>query len=184
MRRVLPLLLLLGACAPAAQSPLDTPTAAPARVESKEGGYDIQLSRADHPVASELSAPVDRAWAAALEAYRGLGLRLDQADAARHQAHGRMVARRLLNGTRLSDYFDCGNEASGAIADTWRLSIEAQLGVGPGRSPGSSVMASMFTVRASPVEGTSTSVSQCSSRGVLELRLADMTRQNLGAAPK
>lgn len=176
MRRYVAALFLLAGCAPAAQGPLQTPTGAPPRVEETSSGYDIRLDPSGRPTSTSFDVAVDKLWPVAMQAYTKLGLKADRVDAVRHQVAGRLVVRRQLNGRPLSEFVDCGHEISGSIADTWRLTIDSQMAVGPGTTAASSVLGSMLTVRATPVEGTSTTLTQCASRGALETLLAQNIR--------
>jgi hypothetical protein len=179
MRRLLPIALFLAACAPSAGSTLSPAPQAPARVEETGSGYDIRLSHDNAPVGATFAVPVDRLWPIALQAYTSLGLRADATDAAGHQVQTRsMVVRRRLAGEPLSAYFDCGTELAGSIADFWRLRIDAAMAVTPVTADSARV-ATMVRVTATPVEGTSTTVTECSSRGRLEGKLASAIRAAL-----
>jgi len=184
MRWSLATFLLLAACAPAAQSPLQAPAQLPARVEPNASGYDIVLNRSEQPLGQTFAAPPDRVWPLALAAYTVAGLRIDGSDAVRYQVQTRgQVLRRQLHGESLSAYFDCGTEISGSIADTWRLKVDALMAVGPASTRDSSHVATMLTISASPVEGTSSQVTQCSSKGRLEMEIAQTIRQALARQP-
>lgn len=181
MRWTVAVVLLCAACgATAGQGPLQSPTQLPARIEPSAGGYDVTLSRSDQPLGQVFAAPVDRVWPLAVAAYTAAGLRIDGTDDARHLVQTRgQILRRQLAGRTLSTYFECGNELSGTIADTWRLTLSAHMGAGPGATPDSTRLQTMITVTASPVEGTSAQISPCSSKGRLEQEIAGTVRAAL-----
>ncbi len=181
MRWTMSALLFCAACGTAAgQGPLQGPAQMPARIDQSAGGYDVVLSRSDQPLGQAFPAPPDRVGPLAVAAYAAAGLRIDGTDNARHLVETRGQAlRRRLDGHSLSTYFDCGNELSGNIADTWRLTLNARMAVGPGATPDSARLQTMITVSATPVEGTSTQVSPCTSKGQLELQIAGIVRDSL-----
>ena len=181
MRSLLPTLaLIVAACAPAAQTPLQAPVQAPARIDETGSGYDVHLNPAGQPVGEEVAAPLAKAWPLAVDAYARAGLRIDGSDPAQHIVQTRgQIMRRQFNGRSLSNYFDCGTELSGNIADSWRIKVDAHMAVGPGTGSESSQVATMLTVTATPVEGTSASVTQCSSRGLLEATITQYVKDAL-----
>ena len=180
MRWSIASLLLCVACAPTTQGPIEAPTQMPARLDPNAGGYDVVLNPSEQPLAQAFAAPLDRVWPLAVAAYTTAGLRVDGSDAARHEVQTRgQVMRVQLKGRALSTIFDCGTDIAGSIADSWRLKVDARLAVGPATTPDSSRVATMFTVNASPVEGTSARVTPCSSKGVLERDIARTIRQAL-----
>lgn len=172
--------LVCAACASAGQSSIQAPAQPPARIDATGGGYDVMLNNAGQPVGQRFAAPPDRVWPIAVAAFSAVGLRIDGTDARLHQVETRgQVLRRQLNGISLSVYFDCGNEMSGSIADSWRLRVDARMAVTPAASADSAQVMTLLSVNASPVEGTSTQLSQCSSRGRLEARIAQVIREAL-----
>ncbi len=172
--------LLCAACASAAPEAIQAPAQLPARVDPNAAGYDVVLNRADQPIGLRFGAPADRVWPLALAAYAAVGLRVDGTDAAQHQVQTRgQVLRQRLNGIALSSYFDCGSELSGSIADSWRLKLDASMAVAPGASADSSSLQTLLVATASPIEGTSAQVSPCSSRGQLEMKIAQLVRDAL-----
>lgn len=181
MRWTLSVVLLCAACgASARQGPLQAPAQAPARIDATPSYYDIQVSRSDHPIGQAYGAPPDRVWPVALAAYAAAGLRVDGSSAAQRQVQTQgQVLRRSLKGVALSSYFDCGHELSGSIADSWRLKIDARMAVGSGGSRDSSIVQTLVSVSASPVEGTSTELRGCASKGALEARIAQAIGQAL-----
>jgi hypothetical protein len=181
MRRLMPMLALLAACAPATTPPIETPAQPPPRVQATTSGYDVTLNSNSEAMGTNFDQPVDRIWPLAVEAFTRVGLHIDASDLAAHQVRGKITLRRQLNGRSLSNYFDCGNEMTGTIADIWRVSVDARMGVGPGSTSGTSVVATMLTVTATPVEGTSTTVTQCSSKGQLEAMITSTIRKLLAA---
>lgn len=181
MRRLLPTLVLIAAaCAPAPQSPLQAPVQAPARINETGGGYEVRLNPSGQPVAETVNGSVAKVWPVAVDAYARAGLRIDGSDPAQHIVQTRgQIMRRVLNGRSLSNYFDCGTELSGNIADSWRIKVDAHMAVGPGANAESSQLATMLTVTATPVEGTSASLTQCSSKGLLEQTIATYLNEAL-----
>lgn len=177
MRRLIALAVVSLGCAPAAKTPLEAPSQVPPRVQATTSGYDVLLNSNAQPVGGVVAAPVDKVWPAAVDAFTRVGLKIDESDAASHQVRGRVTIRRQLNGKSLSSYFNCGSEMTGAIADTWRITVEARMGVGPGAKPETSIVQTMLEVTARPIEGTSTTVTPCSSNGQLETILANTVRK-------
>ncbi len=179
MRWLIASALACAACASAGQGSIQAPAQPPARIDPTSGGYDIMLNNAGQPVGQLVAAPMDRVWPIAVAAYTAAGLRIDGSDATRHEVQTRgQVLRRELKGVSLSAYFDCGNEMSGSIADSWRIRIDGRMAVTLAAADSSQVT-TLLEVSASPVEGTSAQVSRCSSRGRLEAHIARIIREAL-----
>ncbi len=173
-------LLLMAACAPATQSAIQTPADMPARVDSRGNGYDFRLNAAGEALGNVFAAPVDKVWPLAVDAYGRVGLKIDASDPVGHKLQTRgQVVRRHLNGRALSTYFDCGSDITGTLADVWRLKIDAQMAVAPGMTADSARVATLLTVTATPVEGTSTTVTPCQSKGQLEGMIARLVADGL-----
>ncbi len=181
MRRLLPTLVLIAAaCAPAAQSPLQAPVQAPARIDETGSGYDVRVNPAGQPLGESVAGTVAKVWPIAVDAYARAGLRIDGSDPGQHivQTRGQPM-RRVLNGRSLSSYFDCGTELSGSIADSWRIKVNAHMAVSPGLTADSAHVATLLEISATPVEGTSNSLTQCSSKGLLEATIAKYVKEGL-----
>lgn len=174
MRRVLSIVVLLVACTPGAGSTSGPAPEAPSQINRTTGGYDVQLANAAKPVAATLPISPARLWPIALHAYTSLGLRADVVDSVGHRVWTRReAAYHSMAHQRLSSLFDCGSDLTGAIADDWRLQVNALMAVAPAESPDHSSVVMSMVVTATPVGGSSSTVTQCSSRGRLEAMLLD-----------
>lgn len=181
MRRLWPMVVLLAGCAPAAQAPLPPGPAASPRIERTTGGYNVRVGSDERTVEATFPVAPARLWPIALRAYTELGLRADSTDPAAHSVRTRgMVAYGRMAGRRLSDFFDCGADLGGAIADSWRVRIDAWMAVSPAGSADSASLATVMAATATPVGGADSDVTPCSSRGRLEAMLVDAVRKALG----
>ncbi len=177
MRRLLwTAALLSAACTPAPRTPLQAPPVALPQVITNEpdGGLRVITSATGQPIGRSYAVSPDKLWPIAIDAYARIGLRIDGSDPGRRMVQTRALQlRRRLNGAALSSYFDCGNEMTGPIADSWRLTLNGTMSVSPGLSADSSHVTTMLTVVARPFEGNSASSPACTSTGRLEMALAN-----------
>ncbi len=185
MRRLMATVaLLLAACASAPPSPLKAPSTALPQVITNEpdGGVRIITNAAGQPIGRAFRVPPDKLWPIAIDAYARVGLRIDGSDPAQHMVQTRaQQIRRKLGETALSAYFDCGTEMTGAIADTWRLTLDGRMAVSPSLAGDSSHVVTMLTAVARPIEGNSASATACSSTGRLEAAVARAIGESLSA---
>ncbi len=159
--------LLLAACLWAAPARAQTPVRSDQAVE-------IQINRADAPVAAAFALPAARLWPLALLAYLRAGLRVSASDPVHRRVTTKgQVLWNQLKGHPLSDYFDCGRLPTGPIADRWRLHLDAQLAVLPRPAADSSGVAMVMVATSEPTDGSSSSGTPCMSRGTLERAITD-----------
>ncbi len=135
---------------------------------------EIQINRADAPVAATFAVPAARLWPLALLAYMRTGLKVSASDPVhRRITTQNQVLWNQLKGHSLSDFFDCGRLPTGPIADRWRLHLNAQLAVLPRPTADSSGVAMVMVATSEPTDGSSSSGTPCVSRGTLERAITD-----------
>ncbi len=174
MRRWSSIVILLAACAPAAGAPSGPGPQAPSEISRNTGGYDVRLRSDAKPVEATLPVSPARLWPIALRAYTSVGLRADVVDSVGHRVETRrLMAHFRMANHRLSSLFDCGTNLTGDIADSWRLAIDAQMAVVPEGAPDRARVAMSVMATATPVGGSGSSVTPCSSSGRLEAMLLD-----------
>lgn len=174
------LCILLASCASAPQNPLPS-SAAPARVLEDESGASLRLSPETSTSESVLAAPVERVWALLPSTYETLGIPAQPLDAASHTYGTRKFTGSRIGGKRASEYIRCGNEGAGPSATS---ALRMQLAVATSvqaAAPGRTVLRTQITGSATPVDGSSTGVLLCASRGNLEEQIAALLAQRLAA---
>lgn len=132
-------------------------------------------------VEATLAATPDAAWPALMEVYRELGLEPTVIDErTRTLGVRRFRVRPRLAGARPSAFLDCGQTASGTIADVYTVELDAVTTLRPRPAGGSTVQTSVGARAVNPT-GSSTPVG-CGSSGSLEGRIAQLLRQKTGEA--
>lgn len=168
----LPLVLagLLVACGAGEAGMVSTPP--PRDVTVAFGDIMIERTVEAGTVRHELLAPANAAWSALADAYRDLGLEIATSNTrTRTVGNMRLTARRTLAGEPMARFFNCGTSPVGApMANTHRLEIRILSRVVE-EGDRHSRLETDLEARAYPV-GTSTRATECSSRGVLEDRIA------------
>jgi hypothetical protein len=142
------------------------------------GGGNLTLTSNAQAHVSRISAPIEKTWIAMPGAFEALSIPITSVDTLTHVvANEGFKLRRQLGSTPLSRFIDCGTTQIGENADSYdvHLTISVQLRPEEG---GITRLETMFEAMAKPVS-FSREYSRCSSRGVLEARIADAVKAQL-----
>ncbi len=180
MRRSLLLLLSLGTVQACSASTSAAPSTRPA--VQTIGGADagrttlVATSAAD---VSQLSYAADAVWRVLPSVFDSLAIPLSTVDQARKEiGNTGLKVRRRLGNVPLSRYLDCGNTQMDPNADNYDIVLTVLSRVTPN---GVTAATLTTTVEAQARPATySQAYSRCSSKGGLELRLADLVKARLG----
>ncbi|MCY4397848.1 MAG: hypothetical protein OXE96_00675 [Gemmatimonadetes bacterium] len=85
---------------------------------------------------------------------------------------------RRVGGDRMSTFFNCGNNMTGRLADQYEVTLSV-ITVLTAREPDSTQVRSVVDASARPREVSGNRI-HCASRGVLELRIAQLVAEALG----
>lgn len=91
----------------------------------------------------------------------------------------RFVATRTLNGERLSEYFDCGMNPAGHIADQARVQMNILTTVTP-LTPTSSQISTRIEANARQLNAANRDPLGCSTRGRLEIIISELAKRRVG----
>lgn len=181
MRRLLPMLLLpLFGCASGstqAGSPdvIDPPPEPPPAAESAGVGYYIRLNRDDGISTATIDGRRPAVFQALLSAFEEVGLKIGGADQVRGVVQSeRTIATRQLGGQRLSDLLTCGATLTGDRADSWRIELDVMAQVQP-EGTEKTRLTTRFQATARTTDGTGRNPIACTTRGVLEQKIAEAT---------
>ena len=165
-------LLLLTACATA---PAPLPTTGPhAGVTDTETGTLIKLSDAPTTVSISLDAPPARIWAALPAVYSSLGIKPETNDAATMTIGTQAFTGSRLGGKRTLDWMRCGNQGAGPSSGGMVRTRFAITTVARPAANDKTDLVTTVTGTATPVEGTSTGATACSSTGDLEQKIREL----------
>jgi hypothetical protein len=176
-------LLVVAACASSGST--SSTAARPATETIRIQGAGALSTAASGPSTSArtLAAPIDRAWRALPAVYDSLGIAVATVDAASHTiGNPALKARFRLGKTSLSRYLDCGDTQMGPSADSYEVTINVTTRLTAPEAASTAVETSLEAT-ARPVQFAQ-APSRCSSKNVLEPRVADMLAKLLGAAPQ
>jgi hypothetical protein len=142
------------------------------------GGGNLTLTSNAQAYVRRMPAPIEKVWIAMPAAFEALSIPITRVDTLTHSiANEGFKLRRQLGSTPLSRFIDCGSTQIGENADSYdvHFTISVQLRQEEG---GVTKLETMFEAMAKPVS-FSREYSRCSSRGVLEARLADAVKAQL-----
>lgn len=126
---------------------------------------------------SDVAAPAEKTFAAALQVLDTLGLPVERADSARSVAfHSRLVASGKLARRAVSQSLRCGGGITGDHADVWRVSIAYAVYVDRVAPDRSRVGVALFA-RALDTQGVSKPPIICGSKGALEHEISRRVRE-------
>lgn len=176
----IPCLLLLSACSTAGTSPMGGGPDVPVSHNPTGTGGDFNI-QPDLVVASlDVPAAREEAWPALLRTFEELEIPLREVDGATYTVrNSRWVVSRRVGGQRLSTFLDCGRNASGYNADTYRLRLEIASRV-VAQGAGRSRVETQIQGIGQNMEGTSNSRVTCTSNHQLEYAIAQRVRDLLG----
>lgn len=153
-------------------------TAAPreetTRIVSEGGSTDLRTTRSDPTATFAIAAPPERVFDALSVVYQELGLTVNVLDTrARRIGVESARTRRVLGGTRLSRYLQCGDRLTGPIAESDEITITLLTQVVP--SGDASTLRTLVDARARPI-GVSGNPVNCATTGGLEERIVELVR--------
>lgn len=171
-------IVLLAACA---SNPGGTARTETVRVATNNGGT-VQISSVttDRPLTHTVPAAIEDVWRVLPAVFDSLGIPVtERQQASRTIANTGVRLRRKLGNVSLHQYIDCGNAQGGPNAETYEVFFSFQTQVMAGRDAGSAQLSTLLQPLARPVNFSGDWV-RCSSKGVLEAKIADVTKAKLG----
>ena len=166
------ILLLLAACATA---PAPLPTTGPnTGMTDTETGTLIKLSDAPTTVSISLDAPPSRIWAGLPAVYSSLGIKPETNDASTMTIGTQAFTGSRLGGKRTLDWMRCGNQGAGPSSGGM---VRTRFTINTVARPASNDKTDLVTTvtgTATPVEGTSTGATACTSTGDLEQKIREL----------
>lgn len=168
--------VVLSACASSNPVPARAPTET-IRVLGAGGGA---LTLTSSTVANVSSIPfsVDQVWRVLPAVYDSLGIPISTLDAAqRIIGNAGLKLRRQLGKVSLSRYIECGSTQIGQNADSYDVHLSVITTVQPDEA-GMATVATTLEARAKPITFAQ-DYSRCTSKGVLEKRVADAVKRRL-----
>jgi hypothetical protein len=124
-------------------------------------------------VETDVGAPAMEVWQTATDAYRKLGIEITLSEPGKRVGNRQLRVRRELDGSRLSRFFRCGVDATGRTnADRYIITINVVTEVVPVSDLQSRLQTSVAATARTP-SGQSNDPVVCTSRGLLEERIAD-----------
>ncbi|WP_337169412.1 hypothetical protein [Gemmatimonas aurantiaca] len=112
-------------------------------------------------------------------AYDSLGIPITGLDPAKKTIENSGVKiRNRLGKMPISTYLDCGNSQIGPNADSYDVYLNVSTKVTPGPAAGTARLATLLEAQARPATYNQ-AYSVCSTRGVLEQKLADVVKARL-----
>ena len=160
-------------------------TPGPARPETESvriGGAErnnMRLTSITQTNVTPINFPIGKAWHAMPAAFDALSIPITTVDTARHtMSNDGFKLRRQLGSTPLSRYIECGTTQIGENADSYEIFITVVARLEEDKDSGLTAMHTTFEAMARPI-AFSREYSRCSSKGVLEKRLADAVKAQL-----
>lgn len=170
--------LLAAGCSTTGSAPADVRP--PQVVRTGEGSAMVTVEPKIASMATTVAAPPERVWAALSPAYGDLGISVTESDEnARTLGNGRFNVMRRLGQVQLSRLLECGNSASGNIADTYRVRMAVRSVVMPEGS-GSRIVTSV-EASARTAEGTSNQTVACVANDQIAQMIAQRVRLRLAS---
>ena len=174
------LVLLLAACATAQNEPQPTiETSAEEVTIQTTGGTGLRLTVDRDPSRHKVAAPLRTSWGQLAKVYEELSIPLEFADNRGNRAgNTRFNVTRMLAGRSMSTFLRCGIGAAGPLADTHRIRMNILTEL---RAVGdSTAVFTQIDARATPVDGTNTTATVCSSSGALESAIVALLKYHVG----
>jgi hypothetical protein len=169
---VLPLLAVITGCASTTPGPTSSPTST-VRVMG-EGGGALTLTSSTMANVTTIPFSIDQVWRVLPAVYDSLSIPITTVEPSKHLvANEGFKLRQTLGKTPLSRYIDCGATQIGANADSYDVYMTIVTHADAG-SEGTK-LSTTLEAAAKPVS-FSQAYSRCTSRGVLETRIADVLK--------
>ena len=179
--RLLPVLFLAMVAGCASSSVPDTTTALPPQtIRVGAGGSSGRATINAVTTSSFVTVPhsVDDVWSVVPSAYDTLGITKAVIDPKEHfVSNAGVKIRQRLGGTPLSRFIECGTTQIGPNADSYEVFLTVSTQITPAAN-GESNIASIVEAAAKPLNFAQ-EYARCSSKGVLEQRIADAIKLRL-----
>lgn len=178
--KALAAIALVSGCASGSSISTSTPETGPPTREIYTGdGAFVMVDPTTAAVETELGAPAQDVWEAAKAAYEELGIEVAYAQPISHVGNRQFRVRRRLADARLSRYLRCGVDVAGRpMADNYTVTLNVVTEV----VPITDLQSRMFTTLSATARrpgGTSTEPVMCTSKGLLEEKIADLVAMRL-----
>ena len=148
------------------------------RIGSAESG-NLRLTSITQANVSPIAFPIGKVWHAMPAAFDALAIPITAVDTALHTiSNGGLKLRRQLGNVPLSRFIDCGSTQIGDNADSYDIYLTVVARLEEEKTSGLTTLYTTFEAMARPI-AFSREYSRCSSRGVLEKRLADAVKAQL-----
>lgn len=142
-------------------------------IDTRRGGTIETHSRV-------IEAPADSVFRHLPDVYESLKIPFETViSAQRTLGNARFTAARTLNGERLSQYFDCGMNVTGHVADQARITMNIMTTVSP-RGATSSDVSTRIEASARRIGGANQDPVGCSTRGRLEIIISELAKRRVG----
>lgn len=177
---LLPVVAALAACS-SNPKPATQPGASIETTRIQAAGTATSITATHTPTANvtEVTAPMDKAWATLRAVYDSVGIPVSTVDASQHLlGNTGFKLRRRLGSTPLSRYLDCGAAQGGPNAETYEVFLAVATQLQPGATSGRVVATTSVQASAKPVSFAGEYVS-CSSNGALEAKIGQMLMLSL-----
>ncbi len=169
-------LALIAACASGGTS--SSATAKPASQTVRGAGTSITISAVSTADVSHLPYTADAVWRILPSVYDSVGIPVTTIDQARKSiGNPGYKTRARLGKVTLSRLLDCGNTQIGPNADSYDVFLSVMTTVTPEGATGAT-LATIVDAQARPVI-VSQAYSRCSSKGAIEIRIADIVSKRL-----
>lgn len=166
-------LLTLGACASSGSNPAST--ASSTRTQTVIGGGSLRTTTDQSEYVSTIESSVEPVWKSLPMIYDSLGIPLTVMDFKAHLIGNQgLKIRQTLGKVPLSKYIDCGTAQLISSADTYDVFLTVVSHVRPNEPVGSDIVTTV-TAAAKPLN-VSQEYFQCSTKGELERKIADMVK--------
>jgi hypothetical protein len=149
------------------------------RVISRAGGAPLEVRTAAETITPySLEAPADQVWQVLPQVYEKYGIELSLLDPERKMIGNTRFRPRRIDGTRLSQFFECGRGMTATPnADRYDVTVFLVTTVRED-DPETSTLLTEVNASAKPRDVSGSTV-HCASKGTVELRIADAVREML-----
>jgi hypothetical protein len=138
----------------------------------------VTLASGAFVVETDIGSPAQEVWLAAADAYRSLGIEITLSEPGVRVGNRQFRVRRQLDDTRLSRFFRCSVDATGRpTADRYPVTINAVSEVVEVSDLQSRLQTTVTATARTPT-GESNDRVLCTSKGLLEERIADHVLEN------
>jgi hypothetical protein len=152
----------------------------PVKFEGERGYIGTDVIRTRETATSEINAPFDEVWRVLPEVFGRLNFGIERADEKDRSITSRFTRfRGVLDGSRLSTFFECGQSAMGKTADRYHVLVRVTSAVRPAGEDRTTLRTTV-TAAARPDDNGATAVT-CDSRGTLEKRVEHLVATHVVA---